>query len=181
MSLYTVHIYREMRLRFDEIEADTPEAAADMASKRFLNDADHFDDCDGHTFAALVDEEYDHDYEHSKIIDFAAGRLFDTAPKLLAALTWLIDDLTDAAEDRNPETGEAYDSVAYAREQIAAAKQTGIPSVSTTTPKMLAALLLAQRALNTAPRFRVGDTDSYQIAAQVDDAIRAATAKTKAA
>ena len=27
-------------------------------------------------------------------------------------------------------------------------------------PLMLAALLLAQRALNTAPRFRVGDTDS---------------------
>ena len=41
------------------------------------------------------------------------------------------------------------------------------------TPAMLAALLLAQRALNTAPRFRVGDTDSYRIAAQVDAAIKA--------
>ena len=39
--------------------------------------------------------------------------------------------------------------------------------------KMLDALLLAQRALNTAPRFRVGDTDSYRIAAQVDAAIKA--------
>ena len=38
-------------------------------------------------------------------------------------------------------------------------------------PAMLAALRLAQRALNTAPRFRVGETDSYRIAATVDAAI----------
>jgi hypothetical protein len=44
--------------------------------------------------------------------------------------------------------------------------------------KMLDALLLAQRALNTAPRFRVGDTDSYRIAAQVDEAIKATAAGT---
>jgi len=43
-------------------------------------------------------------------------------------------------------------------------------------PAMLEALRLAQSALNTAPRFRVGDTDSYKIAAQVDKAIEAATA-----
>jgi hypothetical protein len=41
-------------------------------------------------------------------------------------------------------------------------------------PIMLAALLLAQRALNAAPRFRVGDTDSYAIAAVVDKAIATA-------
>lgn len=44
-------------------------------------------------------------------------------------------------------------------------------------PAMLEALRLAQRVLNTAPRFRVGDTDSYRIAAQVDQAIEAATAR----
>jgi hypothetical protein len=38
-------------------------------------------------------------------------------------------------------------------------------------PGLLEALRLAQLALNTAPRFRVGDTDSYQIAARVDGAI----------
>lgn len=38
-------------------------------------------------------------------------------------------------------------------------------------PNLLAALLLARQALNTAPRFRVGDTDSYKIAAIVDKAI----------
>jgi hypothetical protein len=45
----------------------------------------------------------------------------------------------------------------------------------TAAPEMLQALLLAQRALNTAPRFRVGDTDSYKIAVIVDDAVRTAT------
>jgi hypothetical protein len=39
---------------------------------------------------------------------------------------------------------------------------------------LLEALRLAQRALNTAPRFRVGDTNSYDIAAIVDKAIKAA-------
>jgi hypothetical protein len=44
-------------------------------------------------------------------------------------------------------------------------------------PALLAALRLAQRALNTAPRFRVGDTDSYKIAAQVDQAITSASTR----
>jgi hypothetical protein len=39
-------------------------------------------------------------------------------------------------------------------------------------PQLLEALRLAQRALNIAPRFRVGDTDSYKIVAQVDEAIK---------
>ena len=43
-------------------------------------------------------------------------------------------------------------------------------------PELLEALLLAQRALNTAPCFRVGETDSYRIAAVVDTAIARATA-----
>jgi hypothetical protein len=43
--------------------------------------------------------------------------------------------------------------------------------------KMLEALLLAQRALNTAPRFRVGDTDSYRIAVQVHEAIKATSTR----
>ncbi len=42
-------------------------------------------------------------------------------------------------------------------------------------PTMLEALRLAQRALNTAPRLRIGDTDSYTIAAIVGNAIARAT------
>ena len=49
-------------------------------------------------------------------------------------------------------------------------------SLGAAAPAMLAALRLAQEALNTAPRFRVGDTDSYRIAASVDKAIEQATA-----
>lgn len=43
-----------------------------------------------------------------------------------------------------------------------------------TIQQLVAALKLAQRALNTAPSFRVGDTTSYRIAAQVDAALAAA-------
>jgi hypothetical protein len=39
-------------------------------------------------------------------------------PSLKAALTWLLDDAADAGEDRNQETGEVYDSVAYARAEL---------------------------------------------------------------
>jgi hypothetical protein len=49
--------------------------------------------------------------------------------------------------------------------------------LASSAPAMLEALRGAQRALNTAPRFRVGDTDSYKIAAIVDEAIREATAR----
>jgi hypothetical protein len=34
---------------------------------------------------------------------------------LRAALTWILDDFTDAGQDRDPITGVEYDSVAYAR------------------------------------------------------------------
>jgi hypothetical protein len=40
-----------------------------------------------------------------------------------------------------------------------------------TIRELLDALRLAQRALNTAPRFRVGETDSYRIAAKLDAAL----------
>jgi hypothetical protein len=44
---------------------------------------------------------------------------------------------------------------------------------------MLAAMRLALEALNTAPRFRVGDTDSYKIAAIVDRTIADVTVSQK--
>jgi hypothetical protein len=43
--------------------------AAEIASKKVLNEADHFDDCDGHTFAALVDEECDLGFRRSSVND----------------------------------------------------------------------------------------------------------------
>jgi hypothetical protein len=41
-------------------------------------------------------------------------------------------------------------------------------------PKLLAALEQAVRALNTAPRFKVGGDDSYKIASLCDEAVSAA-------
>ena len=37
MTLYTVHLYREMRLTFERVEADTPEAAAAIARDLIQN------------------------------------------------------------------------------------------------------------------------------------------------
>jgi hypothetical protein len=70
MTLFNVHIYREMRLRFDGIEADSPEAAAAIARQRTADDASIVEECDGITLAALVDEVGDEEYELSVTIDF---------------------------------------------------------------------------------------------------------------
>ena len=121
MTLYNVHIYREMRLFFPGIEAASPEEAAAKARDLDTAAADGIDDCDGETLAALVDVVGDDTYEQSVTIDFEPERLRKAAPQLLSALQWLVDDLTDAEEDRNPETGDEYDSVAHARAALARA------------------------------------------------------------
>ena len=121
-TIYNVHIYREMRLVYGGIEANSHEEAAAIARDRLTDDADSIEDCDGETMAALVDVQGDEDYRHSRAIDFEGVRERKAASRMLAALTWLLDDLADAGEDRNPETGEAYDSVAFARAAKAAAE-----------------------------------------------------------
>ena len=52
MTLYNVHIYREMRLLFTEIEAESPETAAAIAGDKLTSEAAEIDECDGRTFAA---------------------------------------------------------------------------------------------------------------------------------
>ncbi len=86
MTLYNVHIYRELRLRFDGVEAETPEEAARLARDRGKEDAAFVDECDGETFAALVDVAGDEDYAHSRCIDFEGGRLLRAARPLREAL-----------------------------------------------------------------------------------------------
>jgi hypothetical protein len=44
-------------------------------------------------------------------------------PELVAALQYLLDDLSEVEEDRHSETGVAYASVAYARAALAKAKE----------------------------------------------------------
>lgn len=83
---YTVHLYREMRLRFDGIEAETPEQAAEKVREMHFDDAADWSDCEGESLAALVDVPGDEEYEQSRMIDFEPGRMLKAAPKLLKAL-----------------------------------------------------------------------------------------------
>ena len=102
MTIYNVHIYREMRLVFGGIKADSPEAAAAIARDKLTSDADSIDDCDGETFAALVDVAGDEQYEQSVTIDFEPERQRKAAPKLLMAVrmaeNYLADDLDEDDE-----------------------------------------------------------------------------------
>jgi hypothetical protein len=90
MTLYNVHLYREMLLVFHRIEAATPETAV-VARGRPTSDADDIHDCDGETFAALVDVVGDEEFEQSRLIDFDSERLRKAAPALLEALHMFLD------------------------------------------------------------------------------------------
>jgi hypothetical protein len=86
MTLYNVHIYREMRLKYEGIEAATPEQAAQIAGDKPTHDADEIEDCEGYTSTALVDVVGDEEYQHSRWIDFDPERLRNAAPDMLHAL-----------------------------------------------------------------------------------------------
>src|SRR5207244_1946950 len=70
MTLYNVHIYREMRLYFPGIEAQSPHEAARIAADKPTDEAALIEDCEGQTLAALVDVAGDECFEQSQIIDF---------------------------------------------------------------------------------------------------------------
>src|SRR4051794_31531924 len=59
MTTYNVHIYREMRLVFGGIRAESHEAAATIARDKPTEHADDIADCDGETFYACVDVQGD--------------------------------------------------------------------------------------------------------------------------
>src|SRR5713226_449760 len=86
MTLYNVHIYREMRLYFPGIEAATPEEAARIAGDKPTEDAEYAEDCDGENLAALINLVGDDQFEKSVTIDFEAERLRKAAPEMLEAL-----------------------------------------------------------------------------------------------
>ena len=87
---------------------------------------------------------------------------------------------TDDAPERELPSFEVFDAeqnkIFDTNEDLPSEVQEANACLASAAPKLLAALELAQQALNTAPRFRVGDTDSYKIAATVDRAIAEATA-----
>jgi hypothetical protein len=114
-NLYNVHLYREMRLYFQDIKADSPQQAAefcrefdcDMAAGEAL-------DCDGETFGALVDLQGDFDHSQSVIVDFEGERMRKASPHLLAALQeavaeieyWHADLLTE--DERRHSRGSGW-------------------------------------------------------------------------
>jgi hypothetical protein len=181
MTIYNVHIYRQMRLVLKGIAADSHEAAAASVRDKQTDHYDDIADCDGETIYACVDVQGNEGYEQSRWIDFepererkAAPRLRSAlefalefltanddgeddvrsriasatsalaeadaagiapespAPTMRAALTWLLDDLADASQDRDPNTSVEYDSVAYARAALTGAKTA--PAQAAPTP-----------------------------------------------
>jgi hypothetical protein len=137
--LLKVHIFREMKLRFDRIEAETPEAAASVAGDKPTRDADDIDDCEGLSFSALVDVAGDEEYEQSRFIDFEPERQRKACPKLLDALRWI----TCCPTIVGPVGTTAYivsnERMTQARAAIAEADAAGISSTPT-APNLLSAL-----------------------------------------
>lgn len=89
MPKYNVSLYREMRLYFKGIEADSPHAAAKIANDKDTSKAELVEDCDSATQSALVDLDGDTEYEHSIMIDYQPAQTMALA--LLAALRECID------------------------------------------------------------------------------------------
>ena len=83
MPKYRVHVYREMRIVFDDIEAATPEKAAEIAGEKHFDDCDEWSDCEGVNLAALVDRQGDPD---GTLIDFKDGRMLRASESLLSCL-----------------------------------------------------------------------------------------------
>jgi hypothetical protein len=95
MTIYNVHIYREMRLYFPGIQAESHEAAARIAAEKCTDEADDVEDCQGENLTALVDVQGDGEYLQTQIIDFEPTLLRDHAEELLRA----VEALTEKADD----------------------------------------------------------------------------------
>ena len=111
MTLYNVHIYREIRLLFERIEADSPEAAAAIARDGLAEDADEIDDCGGVDLAALIDVDGDDQFKQTVSIDFEAERLRKTALELLEALKDLLGDLPSVQGGVCQHCGREYQDI----------------------------------------------------------------------
>ena len=136
MTLYNVHIYREMRLFYSGIEAETPEDAARIAAGKPTDDAHEIEDCNGDDLGALVDVVGDDQYEESVMIDFAFERMRKAAPDLMQAIPSLIGLVhrllpphaqSDSTLDNVPE-------VIQARAALASATSIHQPTIERTLP-----------------------------------------------
>lgn len=122
MKTYTVHLYRDIRMTFKNIEACSPAAALSIARDGDISDADDVEDS-GKDLAAVIDMDGDADSSRSVTIDFEAERQRKAAPKLLAALKlcheqlslWVADTETCGLSPEDEEAlAKAADSIAEA-------------------------------------------------------------------
>lgn len=134
MTEYIVHLYREMRLTYTGIEAETPETAAALVHAKPTDDADNIEDCDGEDLSAQVDVAGDEDYSQSVTIDFEPERQHKAAAKLLAALEAAEGFVHWALEHGSDEAATSA-ALQFMRTAIAGAKAAEIlPSPSTAAP-----------------------------------------------
>ena len=143
MTLYTVHLYREMRLTFEGIEAESLEAAAAAARDKQTSHADDIEDCEGETLAALVDVAGDEEYGQSRFIDFEAERQRNAAPALLASLEAILPYAENEAHSleqlkdspvADAEAARAWNAVEAAQAAIADAAAGCPPEEATIVP-----------------------------------------------
>jgi hypothetical protein len=91
MPTFNAYLFREMRLYFTGIEAESKAEAARIASEKNTSAAEEVEDCDGANLAVLVDVVGDEKFAHSELIDFAPARLAKIAPDLLTALKTVVE------------------------------------------------------------------------------------------
>lgn len=127
MTRYNVHIYREMRLFYEGIEADSHESAASIARDKETRDADDIEDCNGDDLGALIDVAGDDQYEHSRLIDFEPEWRRKAAPRLLAALQ-AAEGFVHWARDHGADRPAVEAALAFIRTAIAEAEAAGISS-----------------------------------------------------
>jgi hypothetical protein len=111
MTKYNVHIFREMRVTFGDIEADTPEAAAAIAREKATDEADEIEDCEGESFSALIDDPGEPDY---RVIDFEPERQRQAAAALLTVLKWALPYIKDYQDGFDRVTCDAQVKAAQA-------------------------------------------------------------------
>ena len=123
MPRYNVHLYREMRLLFEGIETGSHEEAAAIARQRSCEEADFIGDCDGETFAALVDVVGDTEYEQTRLVSFEGERLREATPLLLEAVQDCIRQIHDLlpVHQQSDSTLDNIPAVLKARAALAAA------------------------------------------------------------
>ena len=121
MTLYNVHIYREMRLVYEGISAETPEAAAAIARDKPTDDSVEIDDCEGETLSALVDVDGDEEHEQSRFIDFESERQRKAATVMFNALQVASNYLGDDLDERDETDRRVFEMIRAAIAEAGAA------------------------------------------------------------